>query len=154
MKRKYTRTLWILALLLFIATALAGCESAYKEGSFENNGKTFAYVCGESTQIQGVTLNTASMQELLTILEECSISPNAESKPVCSAEQAAYCGVSVLDQSFDSWTTENRVVVLFNSTANVWIIHGQKPDRLSNEPTGIVAINPDTGEAIAMGLIA
>lgn len=154
MKRKYTGTLWILALLLFLATALAGCEAAYEEGSFVNNGKTFAYICGGSTQIQGVMLNTASMQELLTILEECNISPNEEDKPVCSAEQAAYCGVSVLDQSFDSWTMENRVVVLFNSTANVWIIHGQKTDRLSKEPTGIVAINPDTGKAIAMGLIA
>lgn len=121
-----------------------------------DDGQEYEYMYdeGEDTEciINGVNVLTASKEEIVACLNNSSDGFEALGK-IADPEEAAKAAVSVLNQSFDNWTFENKMVVWENVNEQVWIIHGQLEKRGNTGEIGVVAFDCKTGEVLGVDLV-
>ena len=119
-----------------------------------DDGKEYMYYKGTETEciINGINLLTASKEEIIACFNNSSDGFEALGE-IVDTEEAAKAAVSVLNQSFDNWTFENKMVVWENVNEQVWIVHGQLEKRGDTGEIGVVAFDCKTGEVLGVDLV-
>lgn len=101
----------------------------------------------DTWELNGVSAKTASRKQITAKLEPCELS-TPDYGEIISARAAAYYGASALQQRTSNWTSSDSMGVVYNETADVWIVHGQFKDR--NEPgqAWAVVLDAPTGQIL------
>lgn len=128
-------------------------KDAYKR-FVADDGKEYMYYKGTETEciINGINLLTASKEEIIACFNNSSDVFEALGE-IADHEEAAKAAVSVLNQSYDNWTFENKMVVWENASEQIWIIHGQLEKRGNTGEIGVVVFDGETGELLGVDLV-
>lgn len=111
------------------------------------NGERYTFFQNDKFMLNGIPAKTASYNGIIGQLEPCeqSIPDYGE---IGAAIAAAYYGADALQKRTVNWTSGPGIGVVYNETADVWIVHGQFKDREDPGEAWAVALKGDTGKVL------
>ena len=144
----------IVGVVCLICFVIFGITKDVYTSFVDDDGQEYMYDVIEDTEciINGVNVLTASKEEIIACLNNSSDDFEALGE-IADTEEAAKAAVSVLNQSYDNWTFENKMVVWENVNEQIWIVHGQLEKRGNTGEIGVVAFDCKTGEVLGVDLI-
>lgn len=111
------------------------------------NGERYTFLESEKCTINGIPAKTASYEGIIGQLEPCELSI-PDYGQIGAAIAAAYYGADALQKRTANWTASDSMCVVYNETADVWIVHGRFKDREDPGEAWGVALKGDTGKVL------
>ena len=154
------RLLSAIAIAVLIAIVLTGCTGApismFPRKITLENGSRYRYWPVSDTDsdywINGINLSKGTKKEIQEALTD-SIPSYTPTGKITTSKQAAFCGATALELTYEEWTQANFIAIDYNDDTDIWLVHGQLESRESPViPLGVVALDGSTGEVIAIGL--
>lgn len=111
------------------------------------NGERYTFLEIEKSTINGIPAKTASYEGIIGQLEPCELSI-PDYGQIGAAIAAAYYGADALQKRTANWTASDSMCVVYNETADVWIVHGRYYTREDPGEAWGVALKGDTGKVL------
>lgn len=111
------------------------------------NGERYTFFVNDKFMLNGIPAKTASFNGIVGQLEPCELSI-PDYGQIGAAIAAAYYGADALQKRTANWTSGPGIGVVYNETADVWIVHGQHETREDPGEAWAVALKGDTGKVL------
>ena len=140
-------------LLICIVFSLWGCHNSdcdVEEGDIQVNGESYHYFVHspqDGYDFLGAQAHTASFEQITNRLDTDHIQiPDCGA--ISSARAAAYYGAIALQWRTPNWNSSDMIGLVYNETANLWLVHGLFQDRNDPGEAWTVALDAETGKVL------